>query len=176
MQLKINLASKSYLNRKKFNMTVTVVGLVLGVLLLINIITVASNAGDISSTSKQVAVYDGKLSGVVPEKEYQAVLSKIKFANQIIDKKTFNWMSLLDRLETVVPAGIALSGIEPNTKTADLKLAGVAKSFKNLQQLMENLESSKDFQDVYLVSQNDLKVGQSQQGLGFRIECKVPLP
>lgn len=175
MLLKINLASRTYLNRKKFNTVVMAVGIVLGLFLLINIRDVASNAGDISSTARQIAVYDGKAPAVVPEKEYQTVLAKIRFANQIIDKKAFSWISLLDRLETVVPDGVALNAIEPNTKTGELKLGGVAKSFKNMRQLMENLESSNYFRDVFLVSQTDLKIGQTQRGLTFKIECKAAL-
>lgn len=175
MHLKINLASRSYLNRRQFNVAVAVCALILGCLLLINIRNVASNAGEISSVARQIGQYEGKLGGAVPEKEYQAVLTKIKFANDIIDKKTFNWLTLLDKLETVMPDAVALTTIEPNPKTEELKLTGAAKSFKNVRQFVENLESSKDFRDVYLVSHAELKVGKNQQGINFNISCKVSL-
>ena len=92
----------------------------------------------------------------------------------MIEKKSANWLNLLDRLEEVVPAGVALTQIEPDPKERLVKLTGAARSFANLRTLIENMEQSKNFSEVYLLSQSDAKkVGATQQGLQFAISCKV---
>lgn len=175
MLLRINLASRRYVDRRKFNTLAGAAMLVLLLLLFFNISKVASNAGTLSRTGKEIALHSGKDTGAVPQKDYQEVLSRIKFANDIIGKKTFNWIILLDKLEMVVPDGVALSRIEPKPKTEELSITGAAKSFGNLRQLMENLETSGQFRDVYLLNQAAVKVGETQQGISFSINCKVAL-
>ncbi|SNB45279.1 PilN domain-containing protein [Geobacter sp. DSM 9736] len=176
MRLKINLASRTYLNRRQFNVAIALAFAVLGLVLVFNIGTVSRNAGEISIAARQIAQYEGKLTGAVPEQDYKALLDRIKFANEIIDRKTYRWTALLDKLEGVVPEGIAITTIDPDTKTGKLKISGAARSFKNLRQFLENLEGSEDFAEVFLVSQADVKVGQTQQGISFSIDSKVRLP
>ena len=174
MLLRINLATKTYLDRRKFNLIVGVSLLVLVLLLLFNISRVASNAGKLSSTGKELGLTQGKDAGV-PQKDYQEVVARIKFANDIIEKKSFSWITLLDKLEGVVPDGVAISRVEPKPKTEELSIAGVAKTFGNLRQFLENLETSGQFRDVYLLNQSEVTVGDTQQGLSFSINCKVNL-
>jgi type IV pilus assembly protein PilN len=38
---------------------------------------------------------------------------------------------------------------------------------------MESLEGSKDFTEVFLVSQAEVKGGETQRGTGFTITCKA---
>ncbi len=91
----------------------------------------------------------------------------------MIEQKSFDWLMLLDRLESVVPDGIAITAIEPSIKDGGLKLGGVAKGFGNIRKLVENLEDSKFFTDVYLVNQSEMQVSQAEKGLAFNISCKV---
>jgi type IV pilus assembly protein PilN len=176
MQFKINLATKIYINTRLLKLC-TLATVVLGVLFLfLNIINISTRAGEIKSLSSRLAAMNDKSKAVgkgVSEKEYTAVLAKIDFANAIIEKKMFNWLALLDRLETVVPEGVAISSIEPDPKSQVLKLAGVGRSFKNLRIFMENLEDSKYFTEVYLSSQGNDKLSDSTQGVTFSLTCKV---
>lgn len=172
---RINLATRTYLDRRKFNTIAGIACVVLILLLFFNITMVAGNAGKLSRMGKEIGLLSGKDTGSVPQKDYQEIVSRIKFANEIIAMKTFNWMSLLDALEAVVPDGVAISGVNPKPKTGDLGLSGAARSFTGLQQLMENLESSSYFRDIYLMSQSEISVGETQKGISFSINCKVNL-
>lgn len=172
---RINLATRTYLDRRKFNIIAGAACFVLILLLFFNISMVAGNAGKLSRMGKEIGLYSGKDTGSVPQKDYQEVVSRITFANEIIAMKTFNWMSLLDGLESVVPDGVAISAVDPKPKTGDLGIAGAARSFSGLQQLMENLENSSYFTDVYLTGQSAISVGETQKGISFSINCKVNL-
>ena len=110
----------------------------------------------------------------ISDKQLKAQESRIRFANAAIERKSVNWLSLLDRLEEVVPTGVALTQIEPD-RLQGLKISGAAHSFANLRALLENMERSKNFSEVYLLSQSDAKVGLTQVGIQFSISCKVAL-
>ena len=75
---------------------------------------------EIQRYNSEIAGLDQRLKVVtkgVSEKEYKALLSRIAFANNIIDKKRYNWLALLDKLEQVVPEGVAISSVEPDPAT-----------------------------------------------------------
>jgi len=177
MRLTINLATRLYINMRQLNYCIIAAFALLALLLLVNVRNIATDFGEIQRLNHGIALLEGKAKkstgAAVPEKEYQALLARIKFANGLIEQKTYNWLMLLDKLEEIVPDGIAIAAIEPSPKDEGLKLAGMAKNFGNLKKFMENLEESKYFTDIYLVGQTDMQVSPSQKGLGFHITCKA---
>jgi type IV pilus assembly protein PilN len=172
MRLTINLATRVYINAKRLNISIAIALTLLVLLLAFNISTIATGFGELSRLQKETAALETVkgAKSAVPEKEYQALLARIKFANDIIAKKTFNWLLLLDKLEGTVPDGVSLDSIDPDPKGAGLKLAGVARGFGNVRKFLENLEDSKFFTEIYLVSQS---IGTNQKGIGFNITCKA---
>jgi type IV pilus assembly protein PilN len=177
MRLTINLATRFYINTRRLNFLIAGAVILLTLLLLFNVSNMATDFAEMRRLKDEMAALEGKTrsaqSAVVPDKEYQALLAKIRFANGIIENKTFNWLALLDKLEVVVPDGISLVLIEPIPKDGGLKLAGIAKNFGNLRKFMENLEDSKFFTEVYLVSQAETQVSTGQKGINFMITAKA---
>jgi type IV pilus assembly protein PilN len=176
MRLKINLATRYYLNNQQLNYIVAAVILVTSIAFLLISREAAYNAGEMKRIASEKMLLDEKSKKAVkgvPEAEYNELLARIHFANGIIDKKTVNWLQIFDHLEETVPSGIALTSIEPNAKEQVLKISGVAHSFANLRQLMENFEKSGYFSEVYLLNNVDIKVGVSQKGISFSISCKA---
>lgn len=176
MQPNINLATRVYIDTKRLNLLTALAVALLAILLFVNIRSIVSAAAETRRLEGEIGAFEGQFkasSGGVTEKEYQELLNGIRFANNAIAKKTFNWLGLLDRLEVVVSDGIALSAIEPDIKGNALRLSGNALGFGNLRRFLENLEDSKFFTDVYLVSQGDTKVGETQKGITFTISSRV---
>ena len=175
MRLTTNLATRRYVNLRQLNLLLILAGALLGALALFKVVEVARNAAELSrieSLIQGTGRADG--SARVSEAQLKAQQARVSFANQVIERKSVNWLNLLDRLEEVVPAGVALTQIAPGTQQT-LKITGAARGFDNLRTLMENMEHSKNFSEVYLLSQNDTKVGLTQEGLQFNIGCKVAI-
>ncbi len=172
MRSRINLATRLYINTKQLNVVLLLAGVVLSILLFINFQHVLQTQKE---TGRLLKAYNKNPSPdrEVPSQEYQALLSRIKVANGIIEQKTFNWLGLLDKLETVVPDGVFLNGVDPSLRTNELKISGVARNFKNLRRLMENLEDSSTFTNVYLLGQNETKGAGDKTGITFNISCQV---
>jgi type IV pilus assembly protein PilN len=176
MRHSINLATRIYINTSRFNFLIVSAIAILIFILLFNVRTIANELGEMKKLNQSLDHLEGKVGvakgAAINEKDYQALLVRIKLANSIIEEKTFDWLMLLDRLEAVVPEGIALVSIEPS-KDGGLKLAGIAKNFGNLRKYMENLEDSRYFTDVYLVGQSDSQQSDGRRGISFNITCKA---
>lgn len=175
MQFTINLATKTYINPKKLTLTISACIIVLLFFLFINISIFVFNIGEITRFNNAAVDLEAKHktpARAVTENEYAKLLASIKQANGIIERRAFNWIGLLDRLESVVPEGVTLSAVEPNVKEKTLKLSGAALNFKSLQRLMENIEGSSFFSDVYLLNQNEFSAVENIKGISFNITCK----
>jgi type IV pilus assembly protein PilN len=176
MRFDINLATKIYINTKLLKLYTAAAISLLAIILILNIRHVAAKSEEMKRLTNEIATLDSKFkiaSRGVSEKEYHALLDRIGFANTVIEKKMYNWVDLLDKLEQVVPDGIAISSIDPDPKSHELKLAGIARNFNNLRTFMEHLEDSRSFTDVYLMGQGEPKPGDAVQGFIFNLTCKV---
>jgi type IV pilus assembly protein PilN len=174
MRLTINLATRRYINMRQLDAGLAVCFIILGTLLVFKVREAAYNQAELGRIAKLNAGADRRPGAApVSEVKLQALGARIRFANTLIDKKSMNWLNLLDRLEEVVPTGVVLTQIEPSPRDRQLKITGLAHSFANLRQLLENMEQSKNLSEVYLLSQSEVKVGLTQQGLNFAVTCKV---
>jgi type IV pilus assembly protein PilN len=175
MKLTINLATRRYVNLRQLNVMLALGFTLLGGLAIFKVAEIARNASELARVrglSQGIATRSGGTQ--VSEAQLKALEPRIQFANATIEKKSVNWLSLLDHLEEVVPAGVALSEIQPDHDQL-LKIGGAARNFASLRALMENMERSKNFSEVYLLRQADTKVGLTQEGILFNISCKVAL-
>lgn len=178
MRINVNLATRYYYDNRKINIILAVAGALLLLLLVILFGVAVANLGEISRLKKEQAKLDvkqKKLGRAVSEKEYGALLSRIGQANAMIEKKAVNWLELLNRLEEVVPDGIAITSIDPDQKTRELKIAGAARNFAAIRLFLENMERSPNFPDVLLLNQKELKVTEKQQGISFEISSRLVL-
>ena len=176
MRFNINLATKIYINAKLLNVSTVAAILLLVLILILDIRHVAAKSEEMKHLTSEISALDSKFktaSRGVSEKEYHVLLDRIGFVNTVIEKKMYNWVDLLDKLEQVVPAGVAISLIVPDPKSHELKLAGVARSFNDLRIFMEHLEDSRSLTDVYLINQGESKSGDAAQGINFNLTCKV---
>ena len=175
MKLTINLATRRYLNLGQLNGILLFSGALLLALGLFKAGEVGHNRAELARITGLSQGTGTKGQGVqVSNAQLKNQAARVRFANEAIDRKSMNWLNLLDRLEEVVPAGVALTEIGPD-RAQVLKVVGVARGFANLRTLLENMEHSKNFSEVYLLSQSESKVGLTQEGLRFSISCKVPL-
>lgn len=178
MKFTINLATRIYINAKKVRMCALIAVGLFFVLLLLNVSNIGAKVAEADRIARDIAGIDTKQktgAKAVPEKQYQSQLARINFANTIIEKKTYNWLTLFARLEGVVPDGVAITSIEPDMKNETVKLSGITRSFGNLRKLVENLENSQFFSDVYLLGHSDAKLSDATQGLAFNLSCKAAM-
>jgi type IV pilus assembly protein PilN len=178
MKFRINLATKLYIDTTRLRLILSASLVIMSALLVLNIRTLTGNYEEAGRITRDIAEQNAKFklaSKGVSEKAYQELLGKISFANSLIQKKTYNWLILLDNLELVVPDGLAITSIEPDQSGHGLRLAGIARGFSKLQSFLEHLEGSSYFTDVYLSSQVNQKLKDNSQGIVFSVNCRVAM-
>ncbi|WP_136514090.1 PilN domain-containing protein [Geomonas edaphica] len=185
MKLTINLATRRYVNLRQLNAVLAVCFVVVALLLIYLVREVATNQAEINRIKGQMTAANRGPAGAppIPAAQINELDAKIVFANTLIDRKTTNWVGLLDKLEQVVPAGVMVTQVDPSSQAGvggkekkgpqGIKITGLALSFANIRTLLETMERTPGFSDVLLLNQNDVKVGNTQHGYSFSVSCKV---
>lgn len=185
MKLTINLATRRYVNLRQLNAVLAVCFVVILLLLVYLVREVATNQAEINRIKGQMTAANRGPAGAppIPAAQMNELDAKIAFANTLIERKTTNWVELLDKLEQVVPAGVMITQVDPASQPGEgekekkggqgIKVSGVALSFANLRTLLETMERTPGFSDVLLLNQGDVKEGTTQRGYSFSVSCKV---
>jgi type IV pilus assembly protein PilN len=160
MKLTLNLASRSYLNRRALRFSYLAVSALLVLLLAVNMygyLRAHTRAGVLSDRlidlERQQHIEKGPVAPKMTPLEQEQLIADVEFANEVLKKDGFRWTFLLDRLEDVVPERVNIRGIRPNYREGSFSLSGNARSVNDLRTFLDNLSKSPDFNDVYLFQQ-----------------------
>jgi len=181
MKLTLNLASRPYLNRRALRLTYAVIGALLLVLLLAQLnFWLQSNRQEtllqtrIGDLEQELGIAESGIN-YTPE-QFEALSQRIAFSNDLIQKESFRWTVLLDKLEGVMTDNARITAIKPEFKAGNLTLDGQCKSVADLRKLLDSLIASADFRDVYLLSQAEgttkLASGLEQKHIVFRVRVQ----
>lgn len=92
-----------------------------------------------------------KRDGLTLTAEQIATVSReVAFANQLSQKRMFSWAQLLSDLEGAVPAHILIQSVALNFQDSTVTLQGVAKSLKDLNGLVERMQTHRAFHTAVL--------------------------
>ncbi|OGT98898.1 MAG: hypothetical protein A2079_00245 [Geobacteraceae bacterium GWC2_48_7] len=176
MKFTINLATKTYLDHRRINLALLSAMFILLVLLLWNIITVWQKQSNASRLKSEIIAHEATLNSRpagVSENEFKRLLNSIVFFNAVIERKTFNWLNILDQLELVTPEGVALSSLTPDSASGELKIEGRSRNFAQVTSYLEKLEESGKFRETLLLSHRELALGERIRGVEFTISCRM---
>ena len=176
MRFTINIATRTYLDYRRVNQASFIVIAVLLALMIWNVSRMSWNIGELRRLRSESALFEGRLGSRpagVSEKEYNRMQSSILFYNDVIERKGFAWLLLLDLVENATPEGIALVSLVPDMKGGELKIDGRAKSFGTVRSYMEKPEDSKTFTDIMPLTHNEVFAGNNAKGVLFKISCRA---
>lgn len=196
MRFTINLATRTYLDYRVVNRVFIAAMVVLLALLAWGVARVSWNMGELRRLKAENAGFEASLesrpSGV-SEQDYKRMIASIRFYNDVIEHKTYNWLGLLEQVEKATPEGIALASLTPEKKGTELKIEGRsrgtateaekkgtalkiegrAKGFADVRRYLEKLDASGEFTDIMLMSHHDMAVGEKGKGVQFSISCRA---
>jgi len=179
VKLSLNLATRSYLNRRAIYFSLLgVAGFLLGLLALhgYDYFRSRNRIVQLEERLTELEAKTEKVRGTAPPKldaqEQKQLTADIEFANQTLKKDSFRWTALLDHLEKLVPPGVAVRGIRPDFQTGAVNLTAAAVGVKELQSFLDNLIGSPDFHDVYLLQQARQEARTGGALLNFSVVVK----
>lgn len=178
MEIKLNLASKPYLNRQSVRLWL----LLIGILLLLLLLLIGSYGYEKyrqlqvlgerqQELNDQITGIQGPSADYSPEK-LAAAKVEVELANEIIAADRFRWTDLLDRFETLLPDDVTIHSIRPNFRDRSIQLLGEARDISALTRFVDNLLTSEDMNQAFLQSHGETKKAQSSGGqalTGFSI-------
>jgi len=171
-----NLATRTYINHRLVNGIIAVLLAVLLLALVWNVKRLFSGIGERDSLSSEIGKVENRLNVTpagVTAQEYQALQAGIRFHNDIIARKTADWSGLLEKLEQITPPDVALTALEPDSRTGEIKVEAESRSFDGVRGYLGRLESSRHFSNVQLLSHRDQTVGDNNRGVRFVVTFRV---
>ena len=167
MKLTINLASRRHLNQKMLNMTYSLFIFLLLLVLLIQGKTFFDDYRLAKTYYSHLDALQVDLQGKLPEradpKEQAEQRQTYNQAKELLQRDSFRWTELFDRMERVLPDGVSLKSFNPDYEKNSLAINGTARSLKNLQILLDRIHAE-SFQRVYLQRQGEVLVDDGRGG------------
>jgi type IV pilus assembly protein PilN len=179
MHISLNLATRPYIDirpaLKRLRIAMAVL-IVIGLGFLLGLRALHQTAEDARATEQRVqnqinAINTERLGyqNMMGQPENVQLVAHVGQLNELFNEKTFSWTLAMEDLETVLPAGVQVTSIEPerDTKTGKitLKLRVVGPRDRALD-LLHNLERSKHFLQPRIVGES----AESMNGPNERLE------
>ena len=179
MKLSINLASRRYFNQQTLKLSFSCIIALLLLILAIQGNTYLQNHQQTLQYQAHLDSLQEQLRGKLPERLTPEELAEqhqaFEQARKLLQRDAFRWTALFDRMEGLLPAGVSLRSFNPDYGKNSLLINGVAKNLKNLQSLLDNLQSAQ-FKQVYLKNQGEVDVdngrGDKRKALSFSISLE----
>jgi hypothetical protein len=178
MEIKLNLASKPYLNRQRIRLWLLLACSFMLLLLVSNGYYGFQNFRQLRLLESRFLELAGQASGVLgtPEgytpESYAVVRDEVMLANEIVAADQFRWTVLLSRFEALVPADVSIRTIQPDFKARSVQLTGIARDVSAMTRFVDNLLTSEDLNQAYLQRHGEVKSdpgGISQFHVGFSL-------
>lgn len=162
----LNLATRSYVNRKGLYAVYVLLALVLLGILAFNTTTLLKSRAQEALLRERLAQLHGS-SGVTGRQDadpqtVQRLNKRVEFANHLLEGDHYRWTQLFDQLEGLAIDGIGIATLVPDYRGKTLKLTGRARNVQVLRTFLDRLATSRDFSKVYLLQQGAVAEGEDE--------------
>jgi len=157
MNISLNLATRPFVELRPLlaRLKLAMIALALvatGLILAFRVLQTKANEATVQMDllKFQTAQYQNRMlanEARMKQPQNRAVLERAQFLNELFAKKSFSWTAVMMDLETVLPAGVQVTSIDPAISkegevTIRLRVTGVR---EKAVELVRNLEKSKRF-------------------------------
>ncbi len=178
MKLSINLASRHHINQRVVRLVICMVFLLLVSVLLCQGKGYLGDYRLAQTYQSHLNELKTQLHGELPEQIDPQQLAKQRSnydqAQKLLRRDAFRWTTLFDRMENLLPREVSLLSFNPHYENNSLKINGLARDLKSLQQLLDNLQSER-FDPVYLNSQGQTEVDDGHGGKRMALTFTISL-
>jgi Tfp pilus assembly protein PilN len=158
--IRTNLSTRPFYNERAVHLWLLIGAVLVAAATLLNVTTgLRYRQGDSESArqadadekrSVELRQQIVKLRGSIDPRQIDAASAAARQANELIDRRTFSWTELLNRLETTLPDEAHIVAVRPKLDRASgivLTLNVVARDVDDVNQFMENLEETGAFKN-----------------------------
>ena len=186
MKITVNLATRPFIELRPIFLRLRIFMAVLGVVALAALVASHVMQKRLDVAQAQINAVHAKVAAAQDEKrrneqkmrqpENAAVLARAHFLNALFLRKSFSWTAIMMDLETVLPAGVQVTSIEPEpTSDGEVMIRlRVSGDRDRAVQLVRNLERSKRFLAPRLTGEAAQAKEAGSQGNNFNANSLAP--
>jgi hypothetical protein len=159
--IRTNLSTRPFYNERAVHFWLLVVAAVVVLATAFNVMrvlrysrsdtTLAAQASLDENRSRDLRQQAARLRATVDPKQVEFASTEARKANELIDRRTFSWTDLLNRLETTQPDDVRLVAVRPRVEKDGrimLVINVVSKSVDDVDMFMQNLEETGAFANL----------------------------
>jgi len=155
--IRTNLSTRPFYNERAVHFWLLVAAIVVAAVTLFNVSSILyysrsdtareTEAGRDEARAAELRDTAAKLRASVNTAEIQTASMQAQQANALIDRRTFSWTELFNRLQATLPGDVRITSIRPRTDEERIVLAinVVARGVDDVDQFMMNLEATGAF-------------------------------
>ncbi len=155
-----NLSTRPFYNERAVYLVLALLALVVVAVAIFNvsrIVRLSRQHTELTTQAERDEARASELEGQaasiqreVSTEELAVVTAAAREANIIIDRRTFSWTELFNRIETTLPRGVMITSIRPDVRDGVISvlLAVIGRSVEDIDAFMENLEESGGFTEL----------------------------
>jgi Tfp pilus assembly protein PilN len=169
--LRTNLSTRPFYNERGVHLLLMLLAVIVGALTLVNVFKVlqlSRQNTELSTSVNRDRAEADRLTrdaarirrGINPD-ELQLVVNAAREANVLIDRRTFSWTALFNRIEETLPPDVMLTTVHPIVDEDGTKLAMTVLSRRtvDVDEFMEKLEATGAFEQVLQRQDQDVEGG-----------------
>ena len=158
--IRTNLSTRPFYNARAVHVWLLLAALVIVVATALNVSAglryrrgdsdLARQADADEARTAELRQQASRLRGSVDLRKVDAAATAARQANDLIDRRTFSWTELLNRLETTLPGDAHIVAVRPKVDRANgivLTLQVIARDVDDVSRFMENLEETGAFKN-----------------------------
>ncbi len=158
--LRINLATRPFYNERVVHYAIAllaltlIAGSVFNVMRIIELSRRNTALGTEATRDELVAAAAGSRTATLRQQisrdEVQQLADVAREANELIDRRTFSWTELFNRLEMTLPPDVRMTSVQPQIEEGEVSLSivVVGRRVEDIDRFIENLEDTGAFQEV----------------------------
>ena len=183
--IRTNLATRPFYNERAVGLWLLLVAVVVAAATLFNISSVigysrsdtelAMQASRDEARAADLRQQAARLRATVDPRQIEFASTEARQANDLIDRRTFSWTELFNRLETTLPPEVRITSVRPSLdrdRRITLNITVLARGVDDVNEFMERLEATGAFANVLSRDEKNTDSGQ----LLASLECEYVQP
>lgn len=175
--IRTNLSTRPFYNERAVHFWLLVIGVAVVVATIFNVSQLIRNSRSDTELARQAAVDEARaadlranaagLRATVDTRQIDVASAEARQANDLIERRTFSWTALFNRLESTLPANVRITSIQPHLEDREmvLTLTIVARSVDDVQEFMQNLAATGAFPKLFPPQERINEQGQLQSAI-----------
>lgn len=158
--LTTNLSTRPFYNERAVHLTLAAAAVLIGAVTFFN----ATSAYSLSARQRELAARaerDARRAAALDDqaaaarrdinpREVQTVAAAAEEANALIDRRTFSWTELFNRIETTLPPEVMITSVRPDVRDGrvSVSIAIIGREVEHIGAFMERLEATGAFREL----------------------------